>query len=152
MIAWLGRIAVAGTIMLANLPANLVSAESACTPLSIARSGETQVAKNVSPPSTGITHSNWNTDFTVPNTQSYRRYVAEIMPRDSGAYDIHMFLKYKNGTADEVFSQVVQLQSGQSFRIPGLPRLSTDPYQVNLEIGGIAAIGHTYTLSVSGCN
>jgi hypothetical protein len=150
MRAWLGRIAIVSTLVLASLPTSSVHAQS-CASLPVVGKSGVEVQKEVSPPSTGITRSNWNTDFNVPANPSFRQYVARVVSKESGEYEIHMYLKYDRG-ADEVFSQTVQMRAGEPLTITGLPRTNEDPYQVNLEIGGLIAIGKSYTASVAGCN
>lgn len=147
MMTLLGRIAVVSSIVCFSLP---VSAQT-CTPLRVVEGEGTQVQKSVSPPSAGVTQSNWNTDFVVPSRQVFKRYVATIAPEDGGEYIIKMALKYNNDTADKVYEQTVSLQEGKPLTIPGTPRLNAIPYQVNLEIGGLVAVGKSYTVSVSGC-
>lgn len=147
MLTWLGKITAISAVTLAALP---VSAQT-CAPLRIAEGTGTQVEKSVSIPATGVTKSNWNTDFVVPSTQRFSRYVAEIVPQNGGEYEIQMFLKYNNETADKVYDQTIKLQQGKPFTIPGTPRTNAIPYQVNLKVGGVQAVGNSYTASVSGC-
>lgn len=150
MMTWLGRIAVVSSVVCFSLP---VSAQT-CTPLRVVEGEgtQTQVQKSVSPPSTGVTRSNWNTDFVVPSRQVFRRYVATITPENGGEYIIKMALKYNDDTEDDVYEQTVSLQEGKPLTIPGGSRLNATPFQVNLEIGGLQAVGKSYTVSVSGCN
>jgi hypothetical protein len=123
-----------------------------CTPLEVVGAFETNIEKTVSPPSTGITQSNWNTDFVVSDNYDADRFFARIVAEDAGEYDIEVYLKYPDDTADEVFNEeAVDLEAGESIIIPAYPRVSQDPYQVNVEVGGIQALGHTYWVSVEGC-
>jgi hypothetical protein len=135
------------TILLSSLP---VAAQT-CTPLQAVGTNRTQVQKSVSPPSTGATRSNWNTDFAIPTGLGYRSYAVTVLPRNGGEYRVQAFLKYSNNTADKVFDRTVTLRDGQNLNLSGSPRLNADPYQVNVQVGGVRAVGNTYTVFASGC-
>ncbi|MGI0486733.1 hypothetical protein ACN4EK_14935 [Pantanalinema rosaneae CENA516] len=153
MMAWFGRTAIVGTVVLASLPAAAQSASAqTCTPLRVVGENTTVVEKSVSPPGTGITRDNWHTDFLIPNTQSFRRYVVNILPLNGGDYNVQMNLKYNDDTADTVYNQVTGLPERQTFSIAGIPRASANPYQVNVQVGGVPVIGNSYRVSVSGCS
>jgi hypothetical protein len=140
---------VVGTQLLTSKPA---IAQRNCTPLEVVGSFETTIEKTVSLPSTGITQSNWNTDFIVSDDYDADRYYVRIVAEDAGDYDIEVYLKYPDETADEIFNEeAVELGAGESIVIPATPRVSQDPYQVNVEVGGITALDHTYWVSVRGC-
>jgi hypothetical protein len=123
-----------------------------CSPLQILGTNGTQIQKKVSLPGTPTSRSNWNTDFLAAGNQPFRSYIATIQPMNQGQYHVQMHLKYANGTADKVFDQSVKLPQTKEFRIAGSPRLNESPYQVNLSVGGIRAVGNTYKVSVFGCN
>jgi hypothetical protein len=134
-------------LVLIGLPANA----EVCTPLKVVEGSGTTVQKKVSIPGTPTSRSNWNTDFMVPGGQSFRRYVATMLPLNGGEYNIQMSLKYPNNTADRIYNQKKSLRDSQTLTIVGSPRLDANPYQVNLSIGGIPVVGNAYKLSVSGC-
>ncbi|HIK18900.1 MAG TPA: hypothetical protein IGS53_26950 [Leptolyngbyaceae cyanobacterium M33_DOE_097] len=123
-----------------------------CTPLQAIGDNTTTVEKSVSPPGTGITRDNWNTDFVVPSDRSFRRYVATIFPLNGGEYNVQMNLKYNNETADTVYNQVAELPERQPFSVTGASRPNANPYQVNLQVGGVPVIGNAYRVSVSACS
>lgn len=139
------------TIVYANPPAIAQTTGQVCIPLQVVSGNGTQVRKRVSLPGTLTSRSNWNTDFVVPGNEAFRRYVAAIEPLNRGKYHIQMFLKYSNSTADKVYDQAVTLPHKQEFVVSGAPRIDTSPYQVNLSIGGVSALGNTYRATVSGC-
>ena len=135
-------------VTLASAPAGAQT----CTALTVVDGKGTQVQKSVSPPGTGITRNNWSTDFVVPSSQSFRRYVARIVPKNGGEYDLAMSLKYNNDTADKAFIRTLKLAEGKPYNIQGAARSSATPYQVNVNVGGIRAVGNSYTVSMLGCN
>lgn len=144
----LGIIAAIGVAAFSVSPAYAQS----CTPLKVVGGTGTQVKKTVSPPGAEIVKSNWNTDFAVASTSSFRRYIATISPLNKGQYSVQMSLKYNDGSVDKVFDQTLNLPQNRLYRITGSPRVNANPYQVNLSIGGIPVVGNSYTVSVSGCN
>ena len=135
-------------VTLASVPAGAQT----CTALTVVDGKGTQVQKSVSPPGTGITRNNWSTDFVVPSSQSFRRYVARIVPKNGGEYDLAMSLKYNNDTADKAFIRTLKLAEGKPYNIQGAARSSATPYQVNVNVGGMRAVGNSYTVSMLGCN
>jgi len=44
------------------------------------------------------------------------------------------------------------LAEGKPYTIQGASRNSATPYQVNVSVGGVRAIGNSYTVSMLGCN
>ncbi len=149
----LGTIAMAGaaSIISATMFTSLPAKAQSCVALPVVDGRGTQVQKSVSPPGTGVTRDNWSTDFTVPSNQSFRRYIARVVPRNGGEYNVLMALKYNNDTADNVFNRTLQLVEGRPYSIQGSARANATPYQVNVEVGGLKAIGNTYTVSTLGC-
>lgn len=95
--------------------------------------------------------SNWNTDFAVEPTASYNGYVSTIIASDGGKYTIKINLKYSDETADEVYNNTVSLTPGKPFNITATPKRKEAPYQVNVSVGELNAVGKTYQLSASGC-
>jgi hypothetical protein len=130
-----------------------------CVPIPLVGGEGNQITKTVSQPTipgplgVKITRNNWNTDWAVPGGKSFRRFVATINAPNDGSFEIRMFLKYSDQTADEVFNQnSQQLVSGRPLTIEATPRSAREqPFVVNIFVNGIAAIGRTYTASVVGC-
>ncbi len=123
-----------------------------CRALNVIGGEGTKVTKTVSPLSTLVTNNNWNTDFSVPGGRANNRYVATLVSNNDAAYDIKLNLKYSNNTADELYAKNSQtLKVGQPFKISGEPRAKNEPYQINVFVGGLSAIGNTLTLSVDAC-
>lgn len=153
MLTWLGRTAIVGTVVLASLPNTPQSANAqTCVPLRAVGKNTTVVEKSVSPPGTGIIRDNWHTDFIVPSNRSFRRYIANIMPINGGDYNVQMHLKYNDDSADTVYNQLTGLPERRAFAITGTPRTNANPYQVNLQVGGVPVIGNSYRVSVSACS
>jgi hypothetical protein len=124
-----------------------------CRALNVLGGTGTQVKKTVSPLGTLVTSDNWNTDFAVAGGKTYSRYVATIVPENNANYDLKLNLKYSNNTSDQLYNKGnVEVKVKQPIRLSGQPRSQSEPYQVNVFVGGISAIGNTYTVSVAGCN
>jgi hypothetical protein len=123
-----------------------------CVPLKVIGGNGTKVKKTVSPLSTLVTNNNWNTDFAVPGGRSFNRYVATIVPENNANYDVKLNLKYSDNTSNESDRQDnIAVKARQPLRLEGIPRSQSEPFQVNVFVGGNSATGNTYTLSVSGC-
>ncbi len=150
----LETLAIAGITSLASVAifTSGPSRAQTCTALPVVDGKGTLVQKSVSPPGTGVTRNNWSTDFVVPSSQTFRRYVARIVPKNGGEYDLAMSLKYNNDTADKAFIRTLKLAEGKPYNIQGAARNSATPYQVNVSVGGVRAIGNSYTVSTLGCN
>lgn len=146
--SWLKKAVVVGAIVGMALPANA----EVCTRLGVVEGkGAQTVQKKVSVPGTPTSRSNWNTDFAVPSGTRFTRYVATIVPINGGKYRIQLNLKYPNKTADTVYDKTVEVRDRQTLTLSGSPRLNASPYQVNLSVGGVEAVGNSYTATVSGC-
>jgi len=91
-------------------------------------------------------------DFAIPSNATYHHYVSNFTANDAGTYSIRMYLKYSDGTADEVYNQKPDLSKGQVLTIKGSPRVGSQPYQVNVFVGDLDSVGKNYTLSVAGCH
>ncbi len=122
-----------------------------CVPLQVVGGSGTQVEKKITPGGTLLTNDNWNTDFAVPSGTNFNRYVAAITPKDNANYSIKFFLKYSNNTVDKYYDQTSALKKGKLLLISGEPRARESPYQINILVGGLEAIGTEYSLTVSGC-
>ena len=147
MLAAIGTIGTLNSLFFTSAPAGAQS----CTPLSVVGGNSTEVSKTVSPPSTGVTRSNWNTDFVVPSRQNFTRYIARVISPNGGEYDVQVFLKYNNDTADQIFNETVALTEGNPLQVQGAGRAGATPYQVNVQVGGLQALGKPYTVSAFGC-
>ncbi|MGQ9865324.1 MAG: hypothetical protein ACUVSQ_03440 [Pseudanabaenaceae cyanobacterium] len=110
-----------------------------------------EVRKTVSPSGTLITSDNWNTDFVVPGDRPYRTIRATITAKQTAPFVLKLFLKYANHTADQFFENTVRLTAHQPLVLTGTPRPQSQPFQVNVLVGGLEAIGSTYRVQVQGC-
>ncbi|WP_126147114.1 hypothetical protein [Synechococcus elongatus] len=124
-----------------------------CTPLAVVGGAGTSVTKTVTPGGAGpFFRDNWDTDFAVPTDATFRRYVATIRSLSaSTTYQASLNLKYSNGTADQTFKGSFALPRNGSQELVGQPRRDSQPFQVNVNLGGLKAVGSTYTLTVAGC-
>lgn len=129
----------------------------ACTPLQVIGGEGTEVTKTASPGRVPTLYliwfgPNWNTDFEVPEGVTHTSYYTTILSEDIGNYDIEMYLKYEDGTADLVHEEDRFLMSEQHLHVfSGQPREDFQPYEVNVEVGGPGTVQDTYTLRVFGC-
>ncbi len=124
----------------------------ACRPLKLIGGEGTRVKKTVSPISTLITNNNWNTDFAVPGGVPFSRYIATIVPENKANYDLKLNLKYSDNTSTEFYNQNnVAAKVKRPINLTAETGTQTEPYQINVFVGGISAIGNTYTVSVLGC-
>jgi hypothetical protein len=121
-----------------------------CSALRAVESQSTQIDKKVSAPGAIVSRSNWNTDFVVPSEQVFSRFFVTVLPKNGGEYKVQMALKYNNNTSDQVYNQTVKLPERKPFTISGVKRANATPYQVNVSVGGLAATGNSYTVSVCG--
>jgi len=129
-----------------------------CTPLSLVGGEGSEVTKTVSGPTLPgpfgikIKRNNWNTDWAVPGGRKFKNFVATIVSENGGAFDIRLFLKYSDQTAEEFFNQNgTQLEPEKPLTIDATPRPEDNPFQVNIFVNGLPAIGQTYRASVVGC-
>lgn len=133
-----------------------------CTPIPVVGGEGNSITKTVSPPTIpagplgmvgiDVTRNNWNTDWAVPGDASFSRYLVTVASNDEGPFEIRMYLKYSDQTADEFFNnEAVRFQPNKPLKIMAQPVPDDEPYQVNLFVNGIDALGKTYTASVVGC-
>ena len=149
-------VAASGVMVLA--PQTTAQAQQ-CTPLEVVGSNQTSITKTVDVPEglasllPGVS-TNWDTDFVVPSNANYSQYQAHLVSEDGGSnLDIDMYLKYPDQTADRSYTgQAVVLEPSEPLLLEGMARSDSDPYQVNLRVGGLEAEGVTYTATVYGCN
>jgi hypothetical protein len=148
------------TLLLAGVPIALLRQKPAlaetCTPLAVVKGEGTQVKKTVTLPSIPLGigrlfNTNWNTDFVIPSNAAYKKYVATLIPEDSGTYSIRMNLKYSDGTHDQSYNSKPKLTANQILKLSGNPRINEQPYQVNIFVGDTDSVGKSYQVSVSGC-
>ncbi|HAN46477.1 MAG TPA: hypothetical protein DCQ32_08000 [Cyanobacteria bacterium UBA8156] len=109
-----------------------------------------EVRKTVSPSGTLITSDNWNTDFVVPGDRPHRTIRATITAEQTAPFALKLFLKYADNTADKFFENTVRLTAGRPLVLTGTPRPQSQPFQVNVFVGGLEAIGSTYRVQVQG--
>lgn len=129
-----------------------------CTPLLAVggEQGQNVVQKTVSAPSVPIgigrlKRDNWNTDFAVTSNVKYKRFVSTLTPQTDGTYSIRIYLKYSNGSTDEVYNDKPNLSSGKPLVLSGTPRAKEQPYQVNVFVGDAESVGKSYKISVKAC-
>ena len=140
--------------VLANFPTALAPAVAqSCTPLDVVGGEGTEVTKIVSPIGTLIfINTNWDTDFAVPGNINYSSFVVTMLPEDGEVYDLDVYYKYSDDTADQVYSVPgAVLTEGEALIISEPDRVNDNPFQVNVRVGGAASEGNRYTISVQGC-
>lgn len=151
----LGALVSASSI---SLPA---IAQERCQPLKLVGGIGLEITKTVSPPTVPVplpgpfstqVRNNWNTDWIVPGGQVFRRFVVTISLKDDVEYGIAANLKYPDQTADNFFdNKAVTPAMGRPLRLEASSRNDMQPYQVNVSVGGVPAIGKSYAISVLGC-
>jgi hypothetical protein len=123
-----------------------------CYPLNVIGDIGTTVKKTVSPFSTLVTSNNWNTDFSVPSDRSFNSYEATIIPENDANYDLELSLKYRDRSSSRSYKKDnVGVKVGQPLKLIGVPQSPRNPSQINVFVGGLNAIGNTYSISVEGC-
>ncbi|MEO1590493.1 MAG: hypothetical protein AAFU71_04275 [Cyanobacteria bacterium J06632_22] len=143
-----------GIALLSSLPGAISPAPAqTCAPLEVVGGEGTEVTKLVSPIGTFIfINTNWDTDFAVPGNTNYTSFVVTMLPEDGEVYDIDVYYKYSDGTADQVYSVPgAVLTEGEALIISEPDRVNDNPFQVNVRVGGAASEGNRYTISVQGC-
>lgn len=143
--------AVAAAISLISLLGSCQpAAAQTCEKLDVIGGEGNEVTKTVSLPNLLFFNSNWNTDFVVG--RPYRYYIVDFMSDSGSTYNIDVFLKYPDESVDASYGvRERSVPEGEAIAIRAEPRVSSDPYQVNLRVGGLNSEGNTYTASVSGC-
>ena len=147
------RLKLAGIIgLLLSLSFGTSAQAETCYPLDVIGGDGTAVTKTVSPFSTLVTRNNWNTDFAVPSNRAFTSYEATIVTESSANYDVELNLKYSDNSSSAAYKKFpAEIVFGEPLKVIGSPRAQRDPYQVNVFVGGLNAIGKTYTVSVTGC-
>jgi hypothetical protein len=152
-----GKILLISSALILNLPSSSFSAPT-CTPLVAVggEKGQTVVQKMASVPRIPIglgnlKRDNWNTDFSLPSNNKYKKFIATFTPQTTGTYSIRMYLKYSDGTADEIYNEKPNLTSGKPLEISATPRAEDHPYQVNIFVGDAESIGKSYKVKINAC-
>lgn len=115
-----------------------------------------EVVKRVSPPALLLTRNNWNTDFVVPPGLTFTSYRVNLFFKNAGTYNVEMYLKYGDGTADSFFDRErVVANQDDLLQVPGYPRrrpgATLQPSQVNVKVGNTGSMGKVYVVSVDAC-
>lgn len=150
------------SVFTALLSINLPVQAETCVPIPAINGEGNTITKTVSPPTipagplgmlgVDVTRSNWNTDWAIPGDANFRRYIVTVTSQYEGPFEIRMYLKYSDQTADEFFNdQAFRFQNNKPLQITAQPIPDDEPYQVNLFVAGVEALGKTYTASVVGC-
>lgn len=123
-----------------------------CEYLNVVGAEGTEVTKTVSLPGLLFINSNWDTDFVLNEGASYNYFVVNFLSESGTSYDIDVFLKYPDDSVDASYRvRERNVPEGEPITIRAESRVRSDPYQVNVRVGGFNAEGNTYTASVIGC-
>ena len=155
------RTTVLGTLA-ALLSFPLAAQAERCVPIPLVGGQGNTITKTVSPPTipagplgmlgVDVTRNNWNTDWAIPGGAKFRHFFVTITPQDTAQFNIQVFLKYSDQTTGEFFnSQNATFTANQPIVVKAEPRPEDEPYQVNVLVNGLEALGKTYTASVVGC-
>ena len=148
MLIRIASLSILTTVLIPSLP---VQAQS-CIPIKIDGRDSNQVTNTISPPGTLVSGDNWDTNWSIPSEKSFRRFFLTFIPRDSAEYDVEVNLVYQDNTREQFYYQdALQLIAGQNLPVLIAPSSGQAPSQVSLVVGGLQAIGNTYTASVVGC-
>jgi len=151
-------------IALSGLTLSAQAKTETCIPIPLVGGQGNQVIKTVSPPTipagplgmlgVNITNNDWNTDWAVPlgDGKPFRRFLVTLLSNDGGPFEVRMYLKYGDQTSDEFYNQKsLQLSNDKPLKIEAIPRANNQPYQVNVFVAGINALGKSYSATVVGC-
>lgn len=122
-----------------------------CKPLLDAESKETKIRKTVSGPPVPFSRTNWDTDFKIPENQSYQRFWVKVDSQEISNTDIEVYLKYKNGSHQRFLAQRDVDKSDIKYAL-ALPSTDEPLSQVNVRIGDLKLISRSYIVSAFGCN
>jgi hypothetical protein len=133
---------------------NLPTRAEKCVPLSVVGGSGNEVTKTVTMTRIpGFFRDNWNTDWAIPNTNRFSSYKAVIVSTQEGQFDIKMYLKYSDGTADPFYEQNnFTINPKNPLKVEINSRRREQPYQLNMSIGGLNAVGYEYKAYAYGCN
>ncbi|MBE9204760.1 hypothetical protein IQ218_16630 [Synechocystis salina LEGE 06099] len=153
-----------GLILLSwNIPAIAKPKAPRCVPIPLVGGEGNQVSKTVSVPTIpagplgrlgiDITNNNWNTDWALSGQgQPFKTILIQVTSPATDPFEMRAFLKYSDQTNDEIFNQkAFTFTPAQPLEIKASPRPQQQPYQVNLFVAGVKALGEPYTASVQGC-
>ena len=151
-------------IALSGLTLSAQAKTETCIPITLVGGKGNQVIKTVSPPTipagplgmlgVNITNNDWNTDWAVPlgDGKPFRRFLVTLLSNDGGPFEVRMYLKYGDQTSDEFYNQKsLKLANDKPLKIEAIPRANNQPYQVNVFVAGIDALGKSYSATVVGC-
>ncbi len=151
-------------IALSSLTLSAQAKTETCIAIPLVGGQGNQVIKTVSPPTIpagplgmlgiDITNNNWNTDWAVPlgDGKPFRRFLVTLLSNDGGPFEVRMYLKYGDQTSDEFYNQKsLQLPNDKPLKIEAIPKANNQPYQVNVFVAGIDALGKSYSTTVVGC-
>jgi hypothetical protein len=151
-------------IALSRLTLSVQAKTETCIPIPLVGGKGNQVIKTVSPPTipagplgmlgVNITNNDWNTDWAVPlgDGKPFRRFLVTLLSNDGGPFEVRMYLKYGDQTSDEFYNQKsLKLANDKPLKIEAIPRANNQPYQVNVFVAGIDALGKSYSATVVGC-
>lgn len=134
-----------------------------CEPLPVVGGEDNQVTKEVSPPSfrapvpgpvSPRIRDNWRTDWFVPTGLTYTSYEVIFMPHVNRNFDVSMSLRYPDDRRQRFFRRLrSDFRANEPIIVNGEPdRTDLAPFQVNVNVGGVQAVGARYTVAVAGCN
>ena len=141
-------LSILATLLIKSLPTQAQS----CIPLTIDGRETNQVTNTISPPGTLVSGDNWDTNWSIPTERNFRRFFLTFIPQDSAEYDVEVTLMYQDNTREQFYYQdALNLIASQNLPVLISPRSDKKPSQVSLVVGGLQAIGSTYTASLVGC-
>lgn len=134
-----------------------------CEPLPLVGGEGSEVSKEISPPAVNIplpgplgvgTRNNWNTDWYIPSGVVYDSYQVIFMPRSDREYDVAMYVKYPDDTNQQFYNEARTSYTANEPVVVDVTPDRTDiaPYQINVSVGGVQAVGARYSVSVAGCS
>ncbi|MEB3174694.1 MAG: hypothetical protein VKN60_05840 [Cyanobacteriota bacterium] len=151
------------TLLSGAVPVGAKPKPPACVPLSLVGGQGNEVNKTVSPPTipagplgmlgVNITNNDWNTDWSLSGQgKPFKTFLIRAESEDTNPFQIRAYLKYSDNTHDEVFNNAsFTFTPSQPLEIKATPRPNQQPYQVNLFVAGVNALGQSYSASVVGC-
>lgn len=123
-----------------------------CYLLPMSKTTNTIIKKTISPIATILTDDNWHTDFVIFSDRSFNSYEATIVSDHTASYNVELNLIYRDHRFNQSYKKDnVTIAFGKPLRLLGIPKSIHDPSQINMLVGGISAIGNTYTIFVEGC-
>ncbi len=142
-----GILASAGLFLGGFSPNRKAIAQEVCIPLQEVTTGQTAIQKQIK--NSVLFNNNWNTDFSVPDTQSFEFFVLVMTPDNTGTYKGEVNFKYSDTSAATVLSRSLELEREQTYSRAFASPTGKQPFQINARIGG--ENNNSYTVSVLGC-